>query len=212
MAAKKKAAKELMIKVEENINTNDLIPTGSIEKPIIENKVSKADIINIITQGVKNSTRKELDDATRKQEDAENELHINFTNKIKERVLKEINIKNLEIHENNISHNNQYLSCTIHIPVLNEKYTIKDHIHFELSKEEKEEAEKLSKNIKEAIKQRQRIENLMQNACSKDAIKAQIDSAVIAKTTDGDKFMNNINDHIEALSKAITGEIKLVTG
>jgi len=43
-------------------NINGLIPKDTIDTPIIENKISKADLVNIITQGVKNTANKKLDD------------------------------------------------------------------------------------------------------------------------------------------------------
>lgn len=212
MAAKKKAAKKVEVEETSTINTSNMIPSASIEKPVIENKISKADIINIITQGVRNSTRKELDAAREKVVETENELNVTLKNKIIARLKKEINNPAIEIDKTNTilnNKNNIYVDFKIKV---NDKLEFNNACYVDLTEEESEEYIALRKNINLAMDNERRIQRLMETACSKDAIKAQIDSAVIAKTPDGDKFMENINDHIAKLANHINTEAKQIAG
>lgn len=187
-----------------NQNINGLIPKDTIDKPVIENKISKADLVNIITQGVKNTANKKLDDINYQLEKVTQEFNL-----LLKEVEKEFN-KEALIKEYKITHS-QFVSdrATFTLKInITEKVEINDSIYYDYSATIAQKRKELDIRNTELNREAYRLKNAIERTCSNNAVKAQIDSAVIAKTANGSDFMNNINEHIKTLSDSIFSNVK----
>jgi len=186
-------------------NINGLIPKDTIDTPIIENKISKADLVNIITQGVKNTANKKLDDINNSLlqvgadlESLLKEVEKEFT---KELLFKDYEIINLDWHH----YGNVSVSLKIKIT---KKIELNERVHYNYSDSIAQKRKELDIRNKVLNNEAYRLKNAIERTCSNNAVKAQIDSAVIAKTANGSDFMNNINEHIKTLSTSIFDSVK----
>lgn len=187
-----------------NQNINGLIPKDTIDKPVIENKISKADLVNIITQGVKNTASKKLDDINNNLKENEEEMRL-LLKEVEKEFSKEIINKDCKIIESDWYNHQARINIYVKIT---EKNTLAENIYYNYSDTIAQKRKELNNKNRILNNEIFRLKNAIERTCSNNAVKAQIDSAVIAKTANGSDFMNNINEHIKILSASIFDSVK----
>lgn len=185
-------------------NINGLIPKDTIDKPVIENKISKADLVNIITQGVKNTASKKLDDINNAIQQVAIDLE-SLLKEVEKEFSKEIINKDCKIIESDWYSHQARINISVKIT---EKNTLVENIYYRYSDTIAQKRKELDIRNTELNKESFRLKNAIERTCSNNAVKAQIDSAVIAKAANGSDFMNNINEHIKTLSASIFDSVK----